>query len=177
MIDDAIRADECAACSSCSRSSGLTRRDFLRDGFAAAFTALATLGFVGRAEAVPIRWSESRSAQGDLRSYGIPDADGAEIDRSNEVILVRWQNSVYAFNLSCPHQHTALRWEERAQQFQCPKHHSHYRPDGTFISGRATRGMDRFAVARGGEGLQVDLSRLFKQDDDPAGWSSAVLHL
>lgn len=177
MTSDDFRADECDACSSCPGSTSLTRRDFLRDGFAAAFTALATLGFVGRAEAMPIRWIESLSAQGDTRSYSIPGSDGAEIDHSNEVILVRWQNSVYAFNLSCPHQHTALRWQESAQQFQCPKHHSRYRPDGTFIAGRATRGMDRFAVARQGDQLAVDVGRLFKQDDDPAGWNSAVLHL
>ena len=29
-------------------------------------------------------------------------------------ILVRWSDQVYAFNLSCPHQNTALRWNSIA---------------------------------------------------------------
>ena len=28
---------------------------------------------------------------------------------------------------------TALKWAPRDAQFQCPKHHSKYRPDGSFI--------------------------------------------
>ena len=57
-------------------------------------------------------------------------ADGVQIDRAQEVILVRWQSAVYAFNLSCPHQHTALRWNQGDGQFQCPKHHSNTGPTG-----------------------------------------------
>ncbi|NUQ21593.1 MAG: Rieske 2Fe-2S domain-containing protein [Gemmatimonadaceae bacterium] len=52
----------------------------------------------------------------------------AGIDRDSEVILTRWQGLVYAFNLSCPHRHTALRWNDDAHRFQCPKHHSQYTP-------------------------------------------------
>ena len=63
---------------------------------------------------------------------------------------MRFQGVVYAFNLSCPHQNTALKWQPDDQRFQCPKHKSRYQPDGTFISGRATRGMDRLADPAGG---------------------------
>lgn len=177
MTREELPAEECSACSDCPESVAETRREFLRQGFAAAFTALATLGFVGRAEAVPIRWTRALAGQGDVRSYNVPATDGAEIDHANEVILVRWQNAVYAFNLSCPHQHTALRWDARSQQFQCPKHHSRYQPNGTFISGRATRSMDRFAVALQGTGVAVDLGRLYREDQNPAEWAAAVLHL
>ncbi len=90
------------------------------------------------------------------------------------MILVRWQGSVYAFALSCPHQHTALRWEEDDGRFQCPKHHSKYEPDGTFISGRATRGMDRYAVQVEQGQVSVDAGTLYRQDKDPEGWKSAV---
>jgi Rieske Fe-S protein len=100
-----------------------------------------------------------------------------QIDRENEVILVRWEGAIYAFNLSCPHQHTALRWRDGDSQFQCPKHHSKYRPDGTFISGRATRGMDRFNLTRSGDELTVDVDSMHKQDEDRAGWDAAALHL
>ena len=99
MTKEELPAAECSACSDCPESMGETRREFLRQGFAAAFTALATLGFVGRAEAVPIRWTRALAGQGDVRSYNVPATDGAEIDHANEVILVRWQNAVYAFNL------------------------------------------------------------------------------
>jgi nitrite reductase/ring-hydroxylating ferredoxin subunit len=116
-------------------------------------------------------------ARGSVPRYALPAADGASIDRDNEVILVRWQNAVYAFALACPHQHVALRWLEGDGRFQCPKHRSKYRPDGTFIEGRATRGLDRFAVTRDGASVAVDLDALHQQDKDPAGWSAAVLRL
>ena len=121
--------------------------------------------------------TRARRLLGGNPSYPIPAADGVQIDRDQEVILVRWQGAVYAFNLSCPHQHTALRWNEGDHQFQCPKHHSKYRPDGTFISGRATRGMDRFTVTRSGNEMVVDVNAMHKEDKDRAGWDAAVLHV
>ncbi|HET6762725.1 MAG TPA: Rieske (2Fe-2S) protein, partial [Longimicrobiaceae bacterium] len=125
----------------------------------------------------PIRQARAGAGAGAMRSYAIPAADGAQIDRENEVIVVRSQNSVYAFALSCPHQNTALRWQPAEGQFQCPKHHSRYRPDGTFIRGRATRGMDRFAVHREGGAVLVDMERLIEQTEDPAAWNAAVVKL
>ena len=110
-------------------------------------------------------------------TYPVPGADGVQIDHEQEVILVRWQGAIYAFNLSCPHQRTALRWNEEAGQFQCPKHHSKYRPDGTFVSGRATRGMDRFSMTRAGNEVVVDVSAMHKEDHDQTGWDAAVLHV
>jgi Rieske Fe-S protein len=81
------------------------------------------------------------------------------IDKANQVILVRWQNAVYAFALSCPHQNQALRWDAKETRFQCPKHKSKYQPDGTFISGRATRAMDRYAVRHEGDTIVVEPRR------------------
>ena len=91
------------------------------------------------------------------------------------MIIFRLQGKAYAFNLSCPHQNTALRWHPEDGQFQCPKHHSRYTPAGVFISGRATRSMDRFAVRRDGTTMAVDLDRLFRQDEDAADWEAAFL--
>ena len=107
----------------------------------------------------------------------MPAHDGAIVDRDHDVILVRWQGAVYAFALACPHQRVALRWLEKDGRFQCPKHKSKYRPDGAFIEGRATRGMDRFPVRREGESVVVETARLIKQTDDAPGWESAVLRL
>jgi Rieske Fe-S protein len=109
--------------------------------------------------------------------YPIPAEDGAQIDKDNQVILVRWQNMAYAFNLSCPHQNTALRWDDPDHRFQCPKHHSKYQPDGVFIEGRATRGMDRLAITKEGTDLVVDVDKMFKEDEDGAAWTAAVVPL
>jgi Rieske Fe-S protein len=144
------------------------RRGFLRDAAGAAIGALVTIGLAPGAA-----WS--RGADGPR--YPVPATDGVQIDRDAEVILVRWQNAVYAFNLSCPHQHTALRWDGADSRFQCPKHHSKYQPDGTFIDGRATRNMDRFTVRRDAEMIVVDVDAMHKSDEDQAGWTSAVVRL
>jgi Rieske Fe-S protein len=110
---------------------------------------------------------------GDERRYPVPSADGVTIDRDNDVIIARYQNRVYAFSLACPHQNTALRWLAAEGRFQCPRHESKYQPDGKFISGRATRNMDRFAVRKDGNQLVVDLNRMFESDKEAVEWQTA----
>ena len=90
---------------------------------------------------------------------------------------MRAQQSVYAFALACPHQNTALRWRANDQRFQCPKHESKYKPDGTFISGRATRNMDRLPIKRAGDALIVDVDVAYKSDSQPAEWAAAKVAL
>ncbi len=143
------------------------RREFLRE--VSTWLAAAALA------PLPIRFGRAIAVRDEEHEYPIPDADGATIDRDNQVILVRFQGKGYAFNLSCPHQNTALRWHPEDGQFQCPKHHSRYTPDGVFISGRATRSMDRFAVKRDAANIVVDLDRLFRQDQDAADWEAAFI--
>ena len=128
-----MRSDHCEDCVLSER------RAFLRE--VTAWLAAAALA------PLPIRFGRATLIRGSDLTYPIPAADGATIDHDNQVILVRFQGKAYAFNLSCPHQNTALRWHPEDGQFQCPKHHSRYTPDGVFISGRATRSMDRFARA------------------------------
>ncbi len=154
------------------------RREFLHHAAITLAGAKAALGVPGSsAEALVIRFGSALGRAGDEHSYPIPTEDGAVIDRETEVILVRYQNRIYAFALSCPHQNTALKWLADEGRFQCPKHKSRYQPDGVFISGRATRGMDRFAVHRDGDRVVVLLDSLFKQDKDPAGWAGAAISL
>jgi Rieske Fe-S protein len=145
------------------------------------FASLAALAGLGVPQSVAIAMTpvptRARRILAGNPTYPIPSADGVQIDRDQEVILVRWQGSLYAFNLSCPHQRTALRWNQGDSQFQCPKHHSKYRPDGAFVSGRATRGMDRFSVTRSGNEVVVDVNAMHKEDQDRAGWDAAVLHV
>ena len=153
------------------------RRDFLR----AAASLLATFATLGAspavAEALTVRAGTALQVRGTDVTYPIPAADGATIDKQEQVILVRFQGVVYAFNLSCPHQNTALKWEAADQRFQCPKHKSRYQPDGTFISGRATRGMDRLAIRRDGANVVVNVDIMYEQDKDLAGWTAAKITL
>jgi len=166
------------SCSACPLGEAMARRAFIRDAALAAASVLATLGIVSsEARAMPVRVASALSAHEDERTYPIPTADGATIDKEESVIVVRWQGSVYVFSLACPHQNTALKWEQQESRFQCPKHHSKYRPDGSFIEGRATRGMDRFAIRRDGDKLVVDLDKLYQQDTDLEAWKAAVIQV
>jgi Rieske Fe-S protein len=135
----------------------------------------ARIALTAAALTLPVNAIAALAATGEERRYPVPAADGAFIDHEGQVILVRWTNTVYAFNLSCPHQRTALRWREEDQRFQCPKHKSKYRPDGTFIEGRATRGMDRFRIALDGNSVVVDTGTMYKQDVNGADWQHAFV--
>ena len=111
----------------------------------------------------------------DEKSYPIPAADGVHIDKDEDVIISRTQGRVLAFNLACPHQNTALKWDGGKTRFQCPKHKSVYTPEGVFVEGRATRGMDRFAVRKDGSSLVVNLDMLYEQDKDGDKWVKAFV--
>ena len=107
----------------------------------------------------------------------MPAGDGVTVDRGAQLILVRFAQKVYAFALSCPHENTALRWRQQDGRFQCPKHESKYKPDGTFMTGRATRNMDRFAIRRDGANVVVNLDRLYRSDQQPQDWAQAFAAL
>jgi nitrite reductase/ring-hydroxylating ferredoxin subunit len=126
---------------------------------------------------LPVRWLPGDARPGAEKAYPIPPRDQVTIDQDSEVILVRHAGRVFAFALSCPHQNTAVRWEEGSGIFECPKHHSKYQPDGTFISGRATRAMDRLPIRREGDRLLVNVDVALRQDKDVAAWTAAVVAL
>ena len=81
-----------------------------------------------------------------------------------QVIVVRYQQHLYAFNLACPHENTALKWLPKDWRFQCPKHESRYQPSGQFIDGRATRNMDRLGVRVEDAMLIVDVKKFYRSD-------------
>jgi Rieske Fe-S protein len=167
---DSVR--ESSSCDGC----GTSRREFLgRVSLGALAAAVAIEIGAGGADAFPVTFVEGTQVAANQRSYPIPAGDGATIDRTEEVIVARLGQQVFAFNLACPHEHTALRWRAEDMRFQCPRHGSKYQPDGTFISGRATRNMDRFAVQHSGNTLIVDLSQLFRSDQQSAQWTAAAV--
>jgi Rieske Fe-S protein len=159
-------------CDGCTSES--TRREFLREAVAA--VVAGGLGLVPT-RALAMQLASASRVRGSEATYPLPPADGVTIDKEREVILVRWQGMIYAFRLSCPHQRTALKWKGKDARFQCPKHKSKYQPDGTFISGKATRGMDRYDVRRTGNEIVVDLDKVYLEDKNSAGWTAAVVKL
>ena len=183
IVTTATDDGECGGCTlhdALSAPAAMQRREFLKAGT----MALASLGLLGvgarSATAMPVIDDAAvlASRSGDRheeKRYAIPAADGVAIDKDNGVIVARSAGRIYAFSLACPHQNTALRWEADDRQFTCPKHKSHYKADGTFIEGRATRDMDRLAVRKDGQALVVDVDTLYQQDLNLAQWTAAFV--
>ena len=142
------------------------RRAFLRE-----------IAIITAAVAWPVDFVTGQAAGGEDVTYPLPAQDGVTIDKDHEVMLARYQQTVYAFGLSCPHQKTPLRWQEAEHRFQCPKHKSTFEPNGTFISGRATRDLDRYAIRRDAGNVVVDLGKLYRQDENRESWIGAVVRL
>jgi len=162
----------CANCDAGTTSS--SRRLFLQLAACFAISAAALGLNAADADALPIAFVEGAPA-GSERRYPVPAADGVTIDKVNQVIVVRYQAHLYAFNLACPHQNQMLRWLAKESRFQCPKHESKYQPNGTFMNGRATRNMDRLLVRVEDGSLVVDVDKMFQSDKDPVGWAAATV--
>jgi nitrite reductase/ring-hydroxylating ferredoxin subunit len=154
----------------------MERREFLQTT-GCFLGALSALGLSKEAlAALPVSIVNGSGDTGERR-YPIPTADVVNIDRQASLIVVRFQNRVYAFALSCPHENAAVKWLPKDHRFQCTKHDSKYQPDGQYTSGRSTRNMDRFALRREEPSIVVDLHHWFQSDKDANGWASAFLQL
>jgi len=155
--------------------SSSSRRAFLKSSAGCLGGAFALCALVPESlSALPVTVAEGRQA-GAERAYPLPAADSVTVDQKAGMILVRMTGKVYAFALSCPHEHAAVKWVPKDNRFSCTKHDSKYRPDGTYISGRATRGLDRFPIRRAGDNVMINLSVVFRFDKDPDGWQKAVI--
>jgi Rieske Fe-S protein len=151
------------------------RREFLRAGGCFAL-ALAALGLPVSLAGLPVR-EMTGNGSGQEKRYAIPSGDSVNIDRQAQVIVIRFQNAVYAFALACPHEHAAVKWLAKDHRFQCSKHDSQYTPNGTYTAGKATRNLDRFAIRREDASIVVDLRHWFESDKDPGGWASAAVQV
>jgi len=155
---------------------GASRREFLQTaGCFGAIVALIGLRAEG-AVAFPI-FTTSGAGDGSERRYPIPAADSVNVDQPAQLIVVRADNHVYVFALSCPHQNNVVKWVAKDRRFQCTKHDSRYTPNGTYTSGRATRNLDRYVIRRDGDSIVVDLHKWIQSDKDPAGWAGATIAL
>jgi nitrite reductase/ring-hydroxylating ferredoxin subunit len=164
--------------SSCNGCALVARRDFLRDAGLMAVGMLVTLGATpARAAAASMGLASPVGGSREEKSYAIPAQDGTQIDKDNGTMITRWHGKVCVFSLACPHQNTALRWHDKDTEFECPKHHSRFDPEGNYVkdSGRATRGLDRFVVRKDGNNVVANLDKLLQEDEDEAAWKTAFV--
>ena len=161
-------------CEGCPRTAD--RRAFLRQMALMVAGTLAATGLSPSSVfATGARYVAPLTSGGAQRRYALPAADGVSIDGDNEVILARWQGHVYAFSLRCPHRGTALIWHADEARVFCPKHKARFRADGAHDSGRSTRSLDRYALRLDGGAVVVELDVLYRIDEDPTGWSAAMI--
>lgn len=159
------------AAEGCEDGSG--RRAFLKEGLMA-LAALTALGATPSNLHALTRDYVTGRADGATVRYPVPAADGVTIDTDNKVIIARYQGSIYAFGLECPHRGTNVTWQERQNRFYCPKHKSTFQPGGTFIEGKAERGLDRYAITREGNEIVVDTAVLIREPNAAAHAAAKV---
>ena len=135
---------------------------------------IAALGLSGDVLSLPVSIIDGETIDSERR-YPIPSTDGVNIDRSAQVIVVRFANTIYAMALACPHENAAVKWVAKDRRFQCTKHDSKYTPEGTYTSGHATRNLDRFPIRRDGDFVIVTTDRVYRSDQNQPAWNAAAV--
>lgn len=171
MSRDTDQQNDCGACA----IAAANRRIFLRDAALAVAGAMAMSARARVAFAERVTAATASVSRGLLRTYAMPEEGTVSVDAGNDVILARWENRIYAFSLRCPHRGTKLEWRANDRNVFCPKHKARFLPNGTHVSGRRTRDLDRYGIRREGTSIVVDLSVLNRADQDLARWRSAVV--
>ncbi|HEY3885774.1 MAG TPA: Rieske (2Fe-2S) protein [Vicinamibacterales bacterium] len=175
-VKGTLHPNVCALCNSCAGDQP-SRRRFIGIAAGGVFGLLGLLGLSSDALALPIRaiTAEPAPVGADEKRYPIPATDSVNVDHAESLIVARVQRHVYVFNLACPHQQAAVRWLPEDHRFQCTKHDSKYTPQGVYMSGRATRNLDRFVIRRDGDAVVVEMDRVIQSDKDPSGWAAATI--
>jgi nitrite reductase/ring-hydroxylating ferredoxin subunit len=170
---------DCRSCHTCPESDerleSAGRRAFVARTLPALLAAAGLATTASRLDAFTTHVVDAVMLPAGERAFAIPSGDAVLIDRDSAIILVRRGNQVFAFARACPHEQAELRWRDADGRFQCPRHESKYQPDGTRISGRATRNMDRLPVRRDGQTIVVDPSAPIRSDQRAADWAAAIV--
>lgn len=174
-MTDELRQDACdhTTDSTAGCEDGTGRRTFLKEGLMAVAALTALGATASNLHALTRNYATGR-ADGATVRYPVPAADGVTIDSENKVIIARYQGSIYAFGLECPHRGTNVQWQARQNRFYCPKHKSTFQPGGNFIEGKAERGLDRHAIRRDGNEIVVDTAVLIREPDAAAHAAAKV---
>lgn len=164
-------ADKCGECPIVTN-----RRRFLRDvGMTVAATLVATGLRPRGAFAALVSDVRPTRSNGAFRSYSVPVANAVIVDTDNDVIITRYRNKVYAFSRRCPHKGARLVWHEDESRIFCPKHKARFISNGDHASGRRSRNLDRYGLRLQGREIVVDTDTLYRQDENPNAWASAVI--
>lgn len=174
MTTDASTPIETERCVECPLATN--RRRFLRD---AALTAVATLAATGlrpnAALASLVTAITPTRKAGPLRAYAIPSADAVMVDDGNDVIIARYRGNIYAFSRRCPHKGARLVWHESEDRIFCPRHKARFTSGGDHASGRRSRNLDRYGLRRQGSEIIVDTDTIYREDENPERWRSALV--
>ena len=168
-----ITGQDCGECPAAAAS----RRIFLRDAALAVAGALAVSMSTREAFAERVAETTASLSRRLLRTYPLPSEGAVSVDVGNDVVLVRWENRVYAFSLRCPHRGTRLEWHANERNLYCPKHKARFLANGAHVSGRHARDLDRYDITREGNAVLVDLGALRRVDQDHERWRMAVVNL
>lgn len=156
-----------------------SRRRFLKSSAGCLGGAFALCAILPESlRALPVEMVEGVSVRAGAvaeQAYQIPATDSVSIDAKKGLILARTAGKLYAFSMTCPHERAAVKWVAKDNRFACTKHDSKYRPDGTYISGRSTRSLDRFPIRRDGNQALINVDQVFRFDKNPDGWEKAVI--
>lgn len=156
----------------------LDRRAFLQRAALSAIAAVVASGLTpSLAVAEHVASLTPRRAAGAERTYDIPARDGVYVDAPSELAIARVGGTLFAFSLACPHRGATLQWRAGESRFYCPKHKARFQSDGAHASGRATSDLDRYALRRVGNQVQVMLDRALTAKADRTAWDAAVLTL
>ncbi len=131
------------------------RRTFLSRAWKA---GLALIAVAGTWTSLDILRSIKASGLGGV----IRAAQAAEVTevplyiRGAQSYLTRIDGEVIALWQRCPHLGCRVAWCDSSREFECACHGSTFNRAGEVRSGPSPRGMDRFTVATGDDGIEVD---------------------
>ena len=132
------------------------RRDFLqRLGQGSVFFAfLAQIGGALRAFVPNVLYEPAKRFK-----VGRPESfpEGFNFLAERRLFVIRQGGEFYAISANCTHLGCTVQWKEGVRQFDCPCHGSHFREDGSVISGPAPQALAWYALALSPDGyLEVD---------------------
>lgn len=100
-------------------------------------------------------------------SQDVPEAGALEV-RAAKAYLVRLEGDVVALSEKCPHLGCRVAFCDPSNRFECPCHGSVFNRAGELLAGPSPRGLDRYRVELGDDGmLYIDTSA--REEGPPPG--------
>lgn len=159
---------------SCHHESCPSRRLFFQQMGSAALATLALSGLAPNLVlAESVRAISGATLTPGQRAYPVPTADSVSVDEAAGVIIVRAANHLYAFSTECPHRGAQLEFLAAEKTIYCRKHKARFGGDGSWLSGRRTRALDRFPIHVVNGQVVVATDTLLEQDIDGAAYEAA----